>query len=361
MKMTFRWFGKESDPITLGQIKQIPNMTGIMGFLDYKVAGDVWTTEEIAAYIDDVKMAGLDCDVIESVNVHEDIKMGLKTRDQYIENYCLTIRNLAKQGVKVIVYNFMPVFDWLRTDLARVIEEDGSNSLYFDEAQLGQMGPLDIVRETAKNAKGFSLPGWEPERLSELEVTLRRYESVSEEKLLANFKYFLEGIIPTCEEVGVTMACHPDDPAWPIFGLPRIAHTKEHFNKIVSLVDSPHNALCLCSGSLGSNLENDIPAIVRHFGRMGRVACMHIRNVKHLGHRKFRESSHLSSDGDLDMYEIVKAVYETCPNVYVRPDHGRMIWGEVGRPGYGLYDRALGATYLNGLYEAIEKNWKQKC
>ena len=356
MKMTFRWFGENSDTVTLRQIKQIPGMTGIMGFLDYKAAGEIWTEEEIATYVKGVKAAGLDCDVIESVNVHEDIKMGLPTRDKYIENYCITIRNLAKVGVKVIVYNFMPVFDWLRTDLARVIEEDGSNSLYFDEEELGNMGPMDLVRETEKNSKGFSLPGWEPERLAELETTLKRYESINAGQLRENYKYFLEGIIPTCEEVGVTMACHPDDPAWPIFGLPRIAHTKELFDEIVNLVDSPRHGLCLCSGSLGSNLENDVPAIVRHFGQMGRVACMHIRNVKHLGHRKFRESSHLSTDGDLDMYEIVKAVFETCPDVYVRPDHGRMIWDEVGRPGYGLYDRALGVAYLNGLYEAVEKN-----
>jgi mannonate dehydratase len=358
MKMTFRWFGENSDSVTLSQIKQIPGMTGIMGFLDYKAAGEIWTEEEIASYIAGVKKAGLDCDVIESVNVHEDIKMGLPSRDKYIENYCITIRNLAKYGVKVIVYNFMPVFDWLRTDLARLIEEDGSNSLYFDESELGNMGPIDIVSKTAKNTNGFSLPGWEPERLAELETTLEQYKSITAQQLRDNFKYFLEGIIPTCEEVGVTMACHPDDPAWPIFGLPRIAHNRELFEQIVNLVDSPHNALCLCSGSLGSNLDNDIPAIVRHFGKMGRVACMHIRNVKHLGYRKFRESSHLSSDGDLDMYEIVKAVYETCPNVYARPDHGRMIWDEVGRPGYGLYDRALGVAYLNGLYEAIKKNDK---
>ena len=159
MKMTFRWYGSGSDSVTLSQIKQIPGMTGLMGFLDYKAAGEVWTQEEIAAYIDEVHAAGLECEVIESVNVHEDIKMGLPSRDRYIENYCTTIRNLAKFGVKVIVYNFMPVFDWLRTDLARVIPEDGSNSLYFDEAELGGMGPLDIVRSTIENSNGFSLPG----------------------------------------------------------------------------------------------------------------------------------------------------------------------------------------------------------
>ncbi len=355
MKMTFRWFGEHSDTVTLKQIRQIPGMSGIMGFLDTKAAGEVWTEEEIRAYIGQVKDAGLDCDVIESVNVHEDIKMGLPSRDAYLENYRITIRNLAKYGVKVIVYNFMPVFDWLRTDLSRLIPEDGSNSLYFDEAELGSMTPLDIVRKTAEDAKGFSLPGWEPERLSLLEKTLKQYENISPQGLLANYKYFLDAILPVCEECGVKMACHPDDPAWPIFGLPRIAHSLEGFQKIVELNTSPANTLCLCTGSLGSEPKNDIPAIIRHFGKMNRISCLHIRNVKHLGNRRFREASHLSSDGDLDMFEIVKAMHDTCPDAYVRPDHGRMIWGETGRPGYGLYDRALGAAYLNGLWEAVCK------
>lgn len=356
MKLTFRWYGEGRDSVTLQNIRQIPGCTGLMGLLDDKAAGEVWPEEEIKAYIDHVHAAGLECEVIESVNVHEDIKMGLPSRDKYIENYCTSIRSLAKYGVKVIVYNFMPVFDWLRTDLARVIPEDGSNSLYFDEKELGEMTPLEIVRRTAENSNGFSLPGWEPERLADLERVLKLYESIDEEKLLENYKYFLDGIIPTCEEVGIRMACHPDDPGWKIFGLPRIAHDQVGFDKIVALHDSPANAICLCTGSLGSNVENDIPAMVRHFGLMDRIACLHVRNVKHLGSdRCFRESAHLSSTGDLDMFTIMKAVYDTCPDTYIRPDHGRMIWGEVGRPGYGLYDRALGLTYLNGLWEAICK------
>ena len=359
MKMTFRWFGENSDSVTLSQIKQIPGMTGLMGFLDYKAAGEVWTEAEIAAYIGQVHAAGLACEVIESVNVHEDIKMGLPTRDRYIANYIATIRSLANHGVRVIVYNFMPVFDWLRTDLARVIPEDGSNSLYFDEKDLGAMGPLDIVRRTAASSGGFSLPGWEPERLAELEHTLELYKSVDTEQLYANFKYFLDAIIPVCEEVGIKMSCHPDDPGWPIFGLPRITHDQAGFDRMVALHDSPCNTLCLCTGSLGSNVHNDIPAMIRHFGAMNRIGSLHVRNIKHLGSEHcFRESAHLSSTGDLDLYEILKAAYETCPDTYIRPDHGRMIWDEVGRPGYGLYDRALGATYLNGLWEAIDKNAK---
>ncbi|MEA4934075.1 MAG: mannonate dehydratase [Lawsonibacter sp.] len=356
MKMTFRWYGSNSDSVTLKQIKQIPGMSGIMGLLDYKAAGEVWEESEVKAYIDEVHSAGLECEVIESVNVHEDIKLGLPTRDQYIANYITTIRSLAKYGIKVIIYNFMPVLDWLRTDLARKIPEDGSNSLYFDEIELGDMTPVEIVKKTASQSNGFSLPGWEPERLAELEHTMELYKSINEEKLLQNFKYFLDAVIPVCEECGIKMSCHPDDPGWPIFGLPRLAHDQAGYDRIMALNRSPANTVCLCTGSLGSNVANDIPAIIRHFGEMGRIGSMHVRNVKHLGSdRCFRESAHLSSTGDLDMYEIMTAIFETCPDTYVRPDHGRMIWDEVGRPGYGLYDRALGACYLNGLWEAIEK------
>lgn len=358
MKMTFRWFGEGRDSVSLKQIKQIPGCTGLMGVLDQYAAGEEWPLEVIQDYVKHVHEAGLEAEVIESVNIHEDIKLGKPSRDRYIENYIKTIKSLAQCGVKVIVYNFMPVFDWLRTDLAHVIPEDGSNSLYFDEAELAGMTPIQIVENTAKSSNGFTLPGWEPERLAELQSVLEQYQSIDEDKLRENYKYFLDAIIPTCEEVGIVMACHPDDPAWPIFGLPRIAHSQADFDKIIKLHDSPSNTVCLCTGSLGSDPANDIPSIIRHFGKMNRIGCAHVRNIKFLGHHKFRESSHLSSDGSLDMYEIMKALYETCPDTYVRPDHGRMIWDEVGRPGYGLYDRALGIAYLNGLWEAIDKNAK---
>lgn len=357
MKMTFRWYGEGNDSVSLKQIKQIPGCSGLMGVLDQYAAGEVWPLEVIQDYVKHVNEAGLEVEVIESVNVHEDIKMGLPSRDQYIENYIQTIRNLAQCGVKVIVYNFMPVFDWLRTDLAREIE-DGSNVLYYDDAELQGMTPLKLVEETTKNSNGFTLPGWEPERLKELEKVLAIYKDIDQEQLRANYKYFLEKIIPVCEEVGIRMAVHPDDPAWPVFGIPRIAHSQEDFDKIIALVDSPANGICLCTGSLGSSPDNDIPAIVRHFGELDRIPCAHVRNVKYLGTKKFREASHLSSDGDLDMYEIMKAFYETGFDGYIRPDHGRMIWDEQGRPGYGLYDRALGMTYLNGLWEALQKNNK---
>lgn len=353
--MTFRWYGEGNDSVPLKYIRQIPNCSGIMGVLDQYAAGEVWPEEVIADYVKHVNSAGLEVEVIESVNVHEDIKLGLDTRDQYIENYNQTIRNLAKHGIKVIVYNFMPVFDWLRTDLNREIEEDGSTSLYYDEKELQGMTPQELVAKTAETSGGFTLPGWEPDRLAELDKVLKQYESVDAEQLLKNYKYFLEGIIPTCEEVGIRMAVHPDDPAWPIFGIPRIAHSQEQFDRIIELVDSPANSLCLCTGSLGSSPANDIPNIIRHFAAKDRIACAHVRNVKYLGERRFREASHLSADGDLDMFEIMLALYENDFQGYIRPDHGRMIWDEQARAGYGLYDRALGIAYLNGIWESLQK------
>ena len=354
MKMTLRWYGKEADPIPLRYIRQIPGVSGIMGLLD-KSPGEDWPEAEFVALKEEVNAAGLALEVIESVNVHEDIKLGLPSRDGYIANYISTLRMLARNGVKVIIYNFMPVLDWLRTDLNRPNPDDGSFSMYYDEAELEGLTPVDLARRNRDGSGGFSLSGWEPERMAQLEKTLKQYEGMTAEELRLNYKYFLDAVIPVCEECGIRMACHPDDPAWPIFGLLRIAHSAEDFEKIIALHDSPANALCLCTGSLGSEPGNDLPSIIRRFGSMNRIAAVHARNVKFLGRRCFRESAHLSADGSFDMYEIMCAVHDTCSDVWIRPDHGRMIWDEIGRPGYGLFDRALGAEYLLGLWEALEK------
>jgi len=354
MKMTFRWFGEGFDPIPLGHIRQIPGMTGIMGVLDQYAARVGGARPPPPGPAGRAAAAGLECKVIESVNVHEDIKLGGGARDEYIANYCTTLENLAEYGVEVVIYNFMPVFDWLRTELYHETE-DGSTCLYYNHADVEGMTPLEIVERTARDSGGFTLPGWEPDRLSLLEEVLARYEGMTADQLRENYRYFLEGVIPTCERVGIRMAVHPDDPAWELFGIPRICNSRDDLDRIVRLVDSEANSLCVCSGSLGSDPANDVPAIFREFGERGRIAAAHVRNVKHLGDRHFREAAHLSSDGSLDMEAIVEAIHDTCPDVYVRPDHGRMIWGETGRPGYPLYDRALGAVYLNGLYEAVSK------
>lgn len=354
MKITFRWFGEKDDSVKLEQIKQIPGITGVVGALYDVPVGEVWPMEKISALKDTVEKAGLELEVIESVNIHEDIKLGLPSRERYIENYKQCIRNLGKAGVKVICYNFMPVFDWLRSELAHKLA-DGSEALFYDHNVVKDIDPIRLVEDMATNSNGFILPGWEPERLAELKDTLEKYKSVDEEKLFENLKYFLENIIPVCEEVDVKMAIHPDDPPWSLFGLPRIVTSRENLDRLVKLVDSPYNGLTLCSGSLGANPANDIPEIIRHFGRMGKIHFGHVRNVKFIGDKVFHESSHLSSDGSLDLFEIMKAYHDIEFKGYIRPDHGRMIWGEKARPGYGLYDRALGITYLNGLWEAMTK------
>jgi len=352
--MTFRWFGEKDDSVKLKQIRQIPGITGVVGALYDVPVGEVWPLESVINLKNTVEKAGLKLEVIESVNIHEDIKLGLPTRDKYIENYKQSIRNLGKVGVKVICYNFMPVFDWLRTDLAMKLE-DGSEVMAYDNNIVKNLDPIKMVEDMATNSNGFELPGWESYRLKELKDTLEKYKSVDEEKLFSNLKYFLESIISVCEETDIKMAIHPDDPPWSLFGLPRIVTCKENLDRIVKLVDSPYNGLTLCSGSLGSNPKNNIPELIRHFGKMGRIHFGHVRNVKFVAERTFHEASHLSTDGSFDMFEIMKAYDDIGFDGYIRPDHGRMIWGEKARPGYGLYDRALGIAYLNGLCEAITK------
>ena len=347
MKMTFRWYG-EDDPVTLEKIRQIPGMRGIVTAIYDIPVGEAWPLERILKLKTTVEDAGMELSVIESVPVHEDIKMGCGDRDRYIENYCTTLRNLAAAGVDCVCYNFMPVFDWTRSDLAFNLP-DGSNALMYDEATVLKMDPV---------AGELSLPGWDASYTKDgMKALLDAYKSVSEEDLWNNLKYFLDRVIKVAEEVKVKMAIHPDDPPWSIFGLPRIITNKANIERFLKLYDSPYNGLTLCSGSLGVAPNNDVADLVRTFA--DRIHFAHIRNIKITGDKCFEEAAHLSSAGSLDIYDIVKAYCEKGFDGYVRPDHGRMIWGESGKPGYGLFDRALGAAYLNGLFEAAEKELKK--
>jgi mannonate dehydratase len=359
MKMVFRWFGSDQDTIPLAHIRQIPGVRGVVGALHKAPAGEAWSVEGIARLKKEVEDSGLSLEVIESVNVHEDIKLGRPTRDRYIENYRLTLERLARAGVKVVCYNFMPVLDWYRTELNYPLP-DGSTAFFFEAAKVAALSPDKIVSIMADQAKGFSMPGWEPERLAELKATFAAYEGFGEEDLFKSLGYFLSAIIPTCEEYGIKMAIHPDDPPWSIFGLPRIVRDEAHIERLLGLVDSPCHGLTLCSGSLGANPGNDVPAMMRRFSAMGRLHFAHVRNIKRFPNGDYTECAHLSSEGSLDLYEIMRALYETGFDGYIRPDHGRMIWEERSRPGYGLYDRALGIAYLNGLWEALEKGGRRK-
>lgn len=346
-RMTFRWYG-DNDKITLPYIRQIPNMTGIVSAIYDTPVGEVWSRESIAEMKKKIYDNGLAFEVVESVPVHEDIKLGNENAAKYIENYKENIRRLGEAGVKCICYNFMPVFDWLRSDLFKQ-SEDGSNSLAYDHSTVLSLNPL---------TSELSLPGWDSSYTKEgLKALLKQYENIDEEKLWENVGVFLKNIIPVAEECGVKMAIHPDDPPWSIFGLPRIITNKANLQRFLSIVDSEYNGITLCTGSLGVASTNDVVDLIK--ACKGKMPFVHLRNIKITGDKCFEESGHFSDKGSLDMYEIIKALYEGGFDGYVRPDHGRMIWGETGRAGYGLYDRALGATYLGGLIEAVEKAGKK--
>ncbi len=354
MKMIFRWFPNGNDSVKLSDIRQIPGMTGVATALYHIPVGEIWPLADILSVRDEVHAVGLEMEVIESVNIHEDIKKGLPTRDRYISNYIETMRNLHEAGVKCICYNFMPVMDWARSNLAEVLE-DGSTAMAYNHAQVLQMQPQSMADSMLSGSNDFALPGWEPERFPAMAKDIEFYKNVSIDEYFRNIAYFLDAVIPHAEALDIDFAIHPDDPPWPLFGLPKVITAAENIRRFIALNPSPRNGIAFCTGSLGANLDNDLPAMIREFAGAGRIPFAHLRNLKHTSRQDFHESAHLSSCGDLDMFEIVKALSDSGFDGYIRPDHGRMIWGEMGRPGYGLYDRALGSNYLLGLWEAIKK------
>ncbi|KHF40520.1 mannonate dehydratase [Halalkalibacter okhensis] len=356
MKMTFRWFGEGNDLIPLEHVKQIPGVEGIVWALHDIPAGEEWPLDRIMEVKELANQHGFHIDVVESVNVHEDIKLGLPTRDRYIANYKRTIEKLAQAGVKVICYNFMPVFDWTRTDLFKELE-DGSTALFFENAKIKDLEPMELVKEIAGNST-LTMPGWEPDRLQSLSRLFEQYKGVTEEDLWANLQFFLEEIIPVAEENNIKMAIHPDDPPFSVFGLPRIIINKENIQRFLKLVDRPANGLTLCSGSLGANPTNNVAEMIREFA--DRIHFAHIRNVNTYENGDFIETSHRSSDGTVDILGIMKAYHEIGFTGYARPDHGRHIWGEKCRPGYGLYDRGLGIMYLWGIWDLLERTKKEE-
>ena len=357
MQMTLRWYGSKYDTVTLKQIRQIPGVTGVISTLYGTAPGEVWEMDDILALKTEIEAAGLQLAGIESVNIHDAIKIGSPEREQYIENYITTLERLGQAGIHMVCYNFMPVFDWTRTELARM-RPDGSTVLAYNQAAVDAIDPAKMFESIAGDMNGTVMPGWEPERMAHVKELFEMYKDVDDEKLFANLKYFLERIMPTCDKYNINMAIHPDDPAWSVFGLPRIIINKQNILRMMKMVDNPHNGVTFCSGSYGTNLENDLPDMIRSL--KGRIHFAHVRNLKFNSPTDFEEAAHLSSDGTFDMYEIMLALYDIGFDGPIRPDHGRMIWDEVAMPGYGLYDRALGATYLNGLWEAIEKSHKQK-
>ena len=343
MKLTFRWYGQD-DPVTLERIAQIPCMTGIVSAVYDVPPGEVWSRESIEKVKSAAAAHGLAFEVVESVPVSEDIKLGTEKAPRLIENYCENVRRLAKAGVKCICYNFMPVFDWLRSELEHV-QPDGANALAYDDATVRAMDPL----------KGdLSLPGWDASYTkAELKSLLAAYAALGEEGLWENLAVFLKAVIPVAKENGVNMAIHPDDPPWGMFGLPRIITNKQNLRRFLDRVPEKNNGITFCTGSLGADPQNDLVDMAATFA--DRIHFLHLRNIRHTGTRQFEEVGHPTACGSVDMFGVARALSAHGFDGYVRPDHGRMIWGERGRYGYGLYDRALGAAYIVGLFEAIEK------
>ena len=343
MQMTFRWFGVD-DPIPLQHIRQIPGVTGVVSALYDVAVGAPWPVAALTQLAETIEAAGLHFAVVESIPVHEDIKLGRPSRDRLIDHYCASVRAMGEIGVPVLCYNFMPIFDWTRTNLALRLR-DGSTALAYDESALAR---IDLSRGTG------DLPGWATAYdASELGALLAAYQAVDEERLWDHLAYFLARVVPEAERSGVRMAIHPDDPPWSIFGLPRIITGERAFDRLIGLVDSPSNGVTFCTGSLGADPVNDLPAMARRLGRRRRMYFAHCRNVTITGPKQFHEAPHPSRFGDVPMREVLAALHSAGFDGPMRPDHGRMIWGEQGRPGYGLHDRALGAMYLQGLWEGL--------
>ncbi|GHU97811.1 mannonate dehydratase [Clostridia bacterium] len=343
--MTFRWYG-ESDPVKIEYIKQIPGMHSIVSAVYGVPAGEVWSEASILHIKNRAGKAGLNFEVVESVPVHEDIKLGKPSRDLYIANYIENIKRLSKYGVRCVCYNFMPVFDWTRTQLDKM-NADGSTSLVYYAEQLKGKNPL---------SGDMSLPGWDSSyRKEDLKILFDDYGKLTKEDLWSNLEYFLKAIIPVAERYGIKMAIHPDDPPWDIFGLPRLITDEKNIDRFLKLYDSKYSGLTFCTGSLGCAKSNDVVQMIDKYSKAERIHFMHIRNVRLLDGESFEESAHYSPCGSLDVVEICKVLHKNGFDGYIRPDHGRMIWDEIGKPGYGLYDRALGAMYITGIFETLNK------
>lgn len=353
MKWGFRWYGSKGDSIPLKHIKQVPGVNGVVGTLLHKLPGDIWSVNEINEFKSEIVASGLELLGIESVAIHDAIKAGTKDRDLYIDNYIQTIRNLAVCDVRLVCYSFKAIFGWAKTHLFYE-NEDNSFSLVFDQEVVENMEARDMFKLIHSQSNGFKMPGWEEKRLKDFDRLMKMYEGITEEKLFDNLKYFLEKVIPVCEEVDVKLGIHPDDPPWEIFGLPRITKNIDDLKRIIEVIDSPYNGITFCTGALGPNINNDLVSMIKEIGH--RINFVHFRNIEFMGPKKFKETAHETNSGSLDMYQLMKALIDIGFDGVIRPDHGRSIWGETSMPGYGLYDRALGMTYAHGLYEAIIKS-----